>query len=146
MTPPATVLRLHSYYHPSLHHDDSRAGGNNTTETYIQNQNNPDPEKFPKSPVLHTRAASQSTRARRERCFRVDKHNRTVLAPTLLQTKKRTRRCRVDSFGYFPGVKFLLTDVSETSVVSIIKGANDSTLHSQHGESLKTTVLDVLFP
>jgi hypothetical protein len=32
---------------------------------------------------------------------------------------------RVDSFGYFPGVKFLLTDVSETSVVSIIKGANE---------------------
>jgi hypothetical protein len=33
--------------------------------------------------------------------------------------------CRVDSFGYFPGVKFLLTDVSETSVISIIKGANE---------------------
>jgi hypothetical protein len=30
--------------------------------------------------------------------------------------------CRLDSFGYFPGVKFLLTDVSENSVVSIIKG------------------------
>jgi hypothetical protein len=33
--------------------------------------------------------------------------------------------CRLDSFGYFPGVKFLLTDVSENSVVSIIKGANE---------------------
>jgi hypothetical protein len=45
----------------------------------------------PNSPVLHTPAASQSTRARRERCLHAGKHNRTVLAPTLLQHKKRTQ-------------------------------------------------------
>jgi hypothetical protein len=48
--------------------------------------------------------------------------------------------CRLDSFGYFPGVKFLLTDVSENSVVSIIKGANEQGGWTDSEQVMETSI------
>jgi hypothetical protein len=49
------------------------------------------------------------------------------------------------SFGCFPGVWFILADVSEHSICSIfkaddleVKHPEDSTLNTKHGESLKS--------
>jgi hypothetical protein len=49
----------------------------------------------------------------------------------------------VSTFGCFPGVWFILTDVSEPSFRSIFKGLKcvADTVNTEHGESLKSRII-----
>ena len=55
---------------------------------------------------------------KRSRCF----HSVTEISTEYYLLIKQNSKCCIFSFGYFPGVKLLLADVSEPCISSIFKG------------------------